>query len=226
MSHFDYRPSYRRNLPHIQPPGATFFVTFHLAGSLPRDVIVQWNNERRWLEHVARDNPVHYQRVKADFERLWFAKFEVILAGAKDGPLWLNDERVAGIVADSLHYRDGKVYRLDAFSIMPNHVHTVFKPLSIIRDGSQKNLALIGADPSDLEYHSLAKIRQSLKGYTSYKTNRILGRQEEFWAHESYDHYVRDDEEWQRLIRYTVNNPVKAGYRKHWREWKWNYRRT
>ena len=31
MSHFDYKPFYRRNLPHIQPSGATFFVTFHLA---------------------------------------------------------------------------------------------------------------------------------------------------------------------------------------------------
>ena len=30
---------YRRKLPHIQPQGATFFVTFRLAGSLPDAVI-------------------------------------------------------------------------------------------------------------------------------------------------------------------------------------------
>lgn len=32
---------YRRNLPHIHPPGATFFVTFRLglAGSLPPEVV-------------------------------------------------------------------------------------------------------------------------------------------------------------------------------------------
>ena len=41
MSHFDYKPFYRRNLPHIQPSGATFFVTFHLAGSLPRRILEQ-----------------------------------------------------------------------------------------------------------------------------------------------------------------------------------------
>ena len=30
MSQFDYQESYDRNLPHIQPPGATLFVTFRL----------------------------------------------------------------------------------------------------------------------------------------------------------------------------------------------------
>jgi putative transposase len=30
-----YKIDYHRNLPHIQPPGASLFVTFRLAGSLP-----------------------------------------------------------------------------------------------------------------------------------------------------------------------------------------------
>ena len=47
----------------------------------------------------------------------------------------------------------------------------------------------------------------------------------EFWAHESYDHYVRDAEEWNRIIAYVLNNPVKARYVADWRDWKWNYRR-
>jgi hypothetical protein len=48
----------------------------------------------------------------------------------------------------------------------------------------------------------------------------------EFWAHESYDHYVRDADEWERIVAYVLNNPVKAGYVANWREWRWNYRRT
>jgi hypothetical protein len=46
------------------------------------------------------------------------------------GPTWLADEGIAGTVAEALHYRDGKSYRLDAYSIMPNHVHSVFAPLA------------------------------------------------------------------------------------------------
>jgi len=36
---------YRRNLPHIQPPGGTFFVTFRLAGSIPADVLAALHEE-------------------------------------------------------------------------------------------------------------------------------------------------------------------------------------
>jgi len=210
MSQFDYQQSYYRNLPHIQPPGATFFVTFRLAGSLPQNVIEQWQRERQWLLHVAKTKPSHHEKVKADFERVWFAKFERILDGAGVGPVWLRNKRVAAIIDESLHYRDGKVYRLDAFSIMANHVHAVVKPLPIVRE-------------EDHEYHALSSIMHSLKGYTSFKCNRILGREGEFWAHESYDHYIRDATERQKTIAYVLNNPLKAGYVKHWQDWKWNY---
>ena len=66
---------------------------------------------------------------------------------------------------------------------------------------------------------------QSLKGFTAREGNRLLGRQGEFWAHESLDHYLRDHEEWMRIVAYVLNNPVKAGYVSHWQEWRWNYRR-
>lgn len=128
------------------------------------------------------------------------------------GPLWLRDERVAAIVDEGLHYRDGRVYQLDAFSIMANHVHAVIKPLPLVGE-------------EDLE-QSLSTIMQSLKGYMSFKCNQLLGGYGEFWAHESYDHWIRDNDEWQRIVAYVLNNPVKAGCVKRWQDWKWNYRRT
>jgi REP element-mobilizing transposase RayT len=112
-------------------------------------------------------------------------------------------------LADSLHHRDHKVYRLDAFSIMPNHVHVVFKPLP--------------TNEGDQDYHSLAAIMQSLKGFTAHACNCLLKREGEFWAHESYDHYIRDNSEWDRTVAYVLNNPVKAGYVREWQQWKWNY---
>jgi len=208
VGHFDYQFSYRRNLPHLQPRGAAVFVTFRLAGSLPASLIEQWKQERNWLEHLEKTNPSHFARIAHDFERSWFAKFESVLDGVTCGPAWLKDQRVADQVANSLHYRDGNVYRLDAFSIMPNHVHTVFKPLAA----------------KELNY-SLATIMQSLKGFTAHECNVLLGREGEFWAHESYDHYIRDNDEWHRIVAYVLNNPVKAGYVKEWRDWKWNYLR-
>lgn len=212
-SHFDYRAAYRRNLPHIQPADATLFVTFRLAGSLPRVLVDHWRNEQEKLLNMKATNPQQFALLKPQFERKWFAKFESILDGGSCGPLWLKDERLADLVADSLHYRDGKVYRLDAFSIMPNHTHVVFKPLPLQSE----------TVPANESYHSLASIMQSLKGFTAYECNRLLGREGEFWVHESYDHYVRDHDEWMSIIGYVMNNPVKAGFVNRWEDWKWNY---
>jgi hypothetical protein len=35
-------------------------------------------------------------------------------------PVWLREEAVAEIVTAALHQRDGEVYRLDAYGLMPN----------------------------------------------------------------------------------------------------------
>ncbi len=67
---------------------------------------------------------------------------------------------------------------------------------------------------------------QSLKGYTAFRANQMLGRKGEFWAHESYDHWIRNAIERQRIIAYVLNNPVKACYVDSWQDWEWTYCRA
>ncbi len=241
MSQFAYKFSYRRNLPHIQPAGATLFLTFRLFGSLPRDVIERRQAEKRWLgECLKRLEPSDVEQTVSlpesqtdslrhrqyELHRRWFARFESLLDRADIGPLWLKDERVAAMITDSLHYRDGRVYRLDAFSVMPNDVHVVFAPLPVRRDVAQTVSLRDGRQTNSLphdKYYSLPKIMQSLKGYTSREANRLLGRSGPFWEHESYDHFVRDEDELKRIVAYVLRNPVKAGLVEGWREWRWSY---
>jgi putative transposase len=66
----------------------------------------------------------------------------------------------------------------------------------------------------------------SLKGYTAYEGNRLLGRKGAFWEHESYDHYVRDEEELERIVAYVLSNPLKAGLVTDWKAWPWSYCRV
>ncbi|MCY3722108.1 MAG: hypothetical protein OXG97_07790 [Candidatus Poribacteria bacterium] len=157
-------------------------------------------------------------------KRHWFRKFEETLDNADSGPVWLKDDRIAKEIAESLHYRDGKMYCLDAYCIMSNHVHVVFTPLTMQSSrtdivNSEENTA----QTKDLCYNTLSVIMQSLKGYTARKANHLLGRSGAFWQPESYDHIVRDASEWQRIITYVLNNPVKAGLVDRWEKWKWNY---
>ena len=248
MNQFEYKPSYERNLPHIQPPEATLFVTFRLDGSIPEPVLEQWRVEKKRLEMTLLrwaaisapgtiPDPEAVAEEKLKHHRRWFKKFEDLLDGAATGPLWLKEERIADIVDEAIHYRDDKVYRLDAFCVMPNHVHTVFAPFlteALARELAEKAIKrkrdaqnkFLPADADDDEIKvALASIMQSLKGWTARQCNLALGRRGQFWQHESFDHVIRTQTEWDRVVNYVVNNPVKAGLVKDWQDWKWNYRR-
>ncbi|HZS07177.1 MAG TPA: hypothetical protein VFD58_20240 [Blastocatellia bacterium] len=232
MGKYIYREFYRNHLPHFHPPDATLFVTFRLDGSIPQSVVREYKAKKAWLDEeyqsllkaaVRDDSPElmkHFEQLQ-EFRRHWFRRFEDILHEGQYGPLWLRDERVAKIIADSLHWRDGKAYRLEAYCIMSNHVHTVFTPLL-----SEKSLR-VNQEAERLQYQSedppLDVILHSLKSYTAHQANLLLERQGAFWESESYDHVIRDSQEHERVVRYVLNNPVKAGLVKDWRDWKWNW---
>ena len=229
----EYKQFYRRKLPHRHSPGGTLFVTFRLAGSIPRSVILKYKEERLLIERqaaidrsrvsreIAED---HLRQMEIAFHRRWFKKFEEVLHDAIAGPVWLKDPAIASIVADSLHHLDKKSYVLIAYSIMSNHVHVVFRPLLSERDLSE----LAGSAPLRMESTAptLSSIMESLKGFTARRANMVLGRKGQFWDAESYDHEIRTPESMARIIRYVLNNPVKAGLVQDWREWPWNFRAT
>ncbi len=75
----------------------------------------------------------------------------------------------------------------------------------------------------DLRHSDLHKIMQSLKRPTARQANLLLGREGAFWQDESYDHVIRDNDEYIRIINYVLENPVKAGLASKWDEWQWNY---
>jgi putative transposase len=104
---------------------------------------------------------------------------------------------------------------------MSNHVHVVFQPfldersLSVKKDAAR--LAYESKDPP------LDVIMHSLKSYTANEANKILSRSGAFWETESYDHVIRNSIEYYRVK--VLNNPVKAGLVKDWREWPWSWKR-
>ena len=207
MSNLEYQLFYRRHLPHYQPPGATLFITSRLAGSIPVEVM------RRLVEESERTSALldkisdpEERRRRAYVERRHaFGRWDRVLDASRSGPFWLRDERIANLVAESLHYRDGKVYELGAFCIMPNHVHVVYTPL-------QK---------ADGSYHAMSIIMHSLKRRTAREANQLLNREGDFWQHENYDHSVRDDKERLRIVNYVLSNPVKAGLVNRPEDWEW-----
>lgn len=64
---------------------------------------------------------------------------------------------------------------------------------------------------------------QSIKGYSAREANRLLNRKGQFWEPESYDHEVRDLNEFWRIVRYILRNPVKARLADTWEAWPFSW---
>ena len=118
---------------------------------------------------------------------VWMDRY---LDTTRKGPQYLLRPEIAAIVARSIQRGVSlNQYELRAWVVMANHVHVLLLPLI-----------------------SPSRLLQSLKGYTARKANLILDRTgRKFWQAESYDHWVRDDPERERIAAYIERNPVKAG---------------
>jgi putative transposase len=238
MNTLSYKAQYRRKLPHYQPIWAKLFITYRLADSLPDHVVAKLRQEQVQKEkELARIKDINERKhLQYEFQRRWFAKYDAYLDRAETGPKWLIDPGIAKLVYESIRYRDGKVYDLDCLTIMSNHVHQVIEPLAVAvgQVGNlSENVGQDGILPNGEEQiqngqdtilpYSVSKIMHSLKRYTGRQANLILGREGQFWQHENYDHVVRDDKEFERIIWYILNNPVKAGLVDSWEKWEWSY---
>jgi REP element-mobilizing transposase RayT len=237
MHRLGYKQFSRRHLPHIHPPDSTLFVTYRLAGSIPQAVLRHYKRKNELLQEelLRKRKSAMYDKLQLvdsaeiqtqveqfeRFHRAWFLKFEETLDQARTGPTWLKDNKVAAVVAGQLHALDDEAYKLDAYCVMSNHVHVVFMPFlsgaSLYEDVDETgHLAFTG------EYPGLSQIMHRLKGPSAREANLTLSRTGQFWEHESFDHVIRPGK-LMRTVKYVLENPVKAGLVKDWREWRWSY---
>jgi putative transposase len=192
----------RGRLPHWEQPGAFCFITFRLADSLPRDALATLVNERdRWLwsrtsgmsltEWKARRaalGPTDRAAFQSHCTRLWQQGLD-----ACHGECILREPAVRRHVTTALEGRDGSAYRLDAFVVMPNHVHVL------------AGLGVAG---------SLRREVRSWKQLSARRINTALGRRGTLWQMDCWDRLVRDETEYCRTRRYIERNPIKAGLRR------------
>ena len=111
-----------------------------------------------------------------------------------DGACFMRDPRIADVVGNAITHFDRSRYLLFAWSVMPNHVHVVFNA-----------------------YEPVDAILHSWKSFTAKDANPILAREGSFWHEDYFDHTVRNPEEFRRIVRYVVENPLNAGLR----DWRW-----
>ncbi len=196
---------YKTRLPHIHPIGATFFITFRLADSLPKSSV-------EWLKNKIDNSESHM--VHDAFMKAFHAYDRELDINPK-GACHLRKTDIADIIKERLHEYDNRYYDLIAFSIMPNHVH-------ILIDTSVQLPSDYDGEPPK-NYKQVDQIMKLIKGGTASKANRILHRQGIFWQRESYDRYIRDSAHLDNVIHYILQNPVKAGLVKEAHDWEYSF---
>ncbi|MDZ7900680.1 MAG: transposase [Arcicella sp.] len=202
----DFKPFYRRNLPHFQQDRAIYFVTTRLDGSLPKEVILKLAHENEEvISQIKLSDKSDYEKGKLidEQQRRHFGKFDKCLDAVTNGNHWLKQPEIAKVVMDAVHFRDRKQYELICYTIMSNHIHIVFTILN--------------------ENINLYTVLQRLKQFTATEANKLLNRRGAFWQEESYDRIVRDGKELKRIILYVLNNPVKIGLVEDWRDYPFCY---
>ncbi|MCU0468704.1 MAG: transposase [Arcicella sp.] len=199
---------HERHLPHIQPLGGLFFVTYVLKGSIPKNVITQWQIEREIKKSIILKESVDIKNDLEKLGKLEFARQDKFLDTYTGGNHHLKNDSLAQIVVNTLHYWDNKRLELYAYTIMSNHVHVVFR--------------LFDKHETIKPYY-LQQIMHSIKLFSARECNRILGLSGAFWEEESYDRLVRNKDELKRILVYVLNNPVKAGLCDKMNDWKWSY---
>ncbi|MBT8045046.1 MAG: cobalamin-dependent protein, partial [Verrucomicrobiae bacterium] len=184
----------RSRLPHWTQSGATYAVTFRLSDSLPRTIIQSYRQEKKHLtqllnQAIADDNQALEKDATKQLEKLYREKIESAL-DHEHGACHMKNPDIAQIVADAITHFDGERYSLAAWCVMSNHVHLLIQPKP--------------------EY-TLPDILKSIKNYSALQANKQLGVTGSFWQKESYDHLIRDEDDFWNQLEYIQHNPTKVG---------------
>ena len=180
----------RNRLPHWDVSHGIQLVTWHLADSLPKAALERLRCERAYeRKRLTEGRGLVTKADVASLDTAFRRQCEKLL-DKSHGECVLRDHRAAKIVAEAItHFDDGR-YRLFAWCVMPNHVHTIFKT----------------ALP-------LAEVLHSWKSYTRTTINRLLSRTGKLWQDAYFDRLMRNEQQFRRAVEYVMNNPAKAGLR-------------
>ena len=184
----------RRNLPHWIVADASYFVTLRLAGTLPKAVVDALRKERETSDES--------EEARAELARKQFVRIESLLDSGAVQRKDLADPGVARLCLSNLEWLRNRGWKIFAATFLGNHAHLLIR---------------------NVEGHSHAMLDDidNYKGFTGREANRILGREGRFWARDQFDHWLRNGDKFDSVVRYIAENPVKAGLVKEWTDWPW-----
>ena len=187
-----------------------------------------------------------YSKAGMYFVTICVQKHICLLGNVVDGEMVLNEYgQIVQMVWNELpqHYNNIK---LNEFVIMPNHIHGIIvitdddndNTATIVRaDNVRANdvrandvcADTVGASfkpaptpdhtPAHSQKHGLSEIVRALKTFSARKINELRNtRGEKLWQRNYWEHIICDEESYQRIANYIINNPINWQYDKFFAE--------
>ena len=111
------------------------------------------------------------------------------------------------LVLDACLFWHKKKWRVEAVTVMPDHVHLLVQPLPTA-DG-----------PTAAAIAPLGEIIGSVKKFSARRIQQMRGTPGRLWQDERHDHLIRDEREFFQKLDYMAYNAVNRGLCRHWREY-------
>ena len=149
------------HLPHLNLQRSYQFITFRTRESLDSYLI----NLYRSTEE----------------EKIKYYKIDRYLDSSKNGAF------LYGELIDKVKDYDSNIFKIEALSIMPNHIHLLLQQNS-----------------------SLGNIMRIIKGGSAHIVNKTLNKQGKVWSRDYFDRAIRDNNHYIVAYKYIKNNALKA----------------
>lgn len=220
---------YKHILPHFQQPGQAYFVTWILKDAIPPHAFKRYTDKLAILKsqidagtapgaevsNLQNESRIQYATPLTELikeynylRKKYIKAYDDLLAVTKTGSVDLSQSEIMKVVTEALLFWEGKRLETEAFCIMPNHVHWVFKLNETDENGKPVYLQ---------------DIMHSVKRQTANQINKLTGRSSALWQKESFDTTISNEKHEYYAIRYTLNNPVVAKFVNDWIDWPGNW---
>jgi len=104
-------------------------------------------------------------------------------------------------------------YKIDAIVVLPDHIHMIITP-KISTDYPK----IIRA----IKYHFSKHCSVEEYDFMEQSYSRNRRGYKPIWQKRFYEHTIRDEHDWNKCLNYIYGNPVKHGYVKNIKDWKYS----
>jgi len=195
-------------------------VTVEAGLSLPVGALLAAPLKSRPNNHAVRRRPLRlpgfdYSAEGAYFVTICTRNRECLLGDVMKGKMRLNElGRMVQTVWDGLPERFPTV-QLDAFVVMPNHVHGILVlvgagPVLSLVEGLALPLGGAASSAPTGSASILGKVVRAFKSISAIGVNRLLSRSGQSLRQRSYyEHVIRTEESLSRIREYIATNPLR-----------------